>query len=231
MIFTPLASSSKGNAYILEDGETKLLIECGIPYRRLKKLMGFEVSSLSGCLLSHEHKDHAKCHMELVKDGIPVYTSLGTAEALECELLEVLEEDAEFTVGTFRIRTFETFHDAQEPIGFLIQSTVDGERMIFATDTVNLAYKFPPLDIIALEANYDEHILARNTRIPEKIVERIRNTHMEIQRTCAYLAKFDRSRLRTVYLCHLSDASADAGGFHRTVQRVLPGVAVVVCEK
>ncbi|MEG2120202.1 MAG: MBL fold metallo-hydrolase, partial [Pseudoflavonifractor sp.] len=87
MKFTALASSSAGNAYIVEDGRTKLLIECGIPYRRLQKLTGFGLAGICGCLLSHEHHDHAKCHMELVKGGIPVYASTGTAQALDCDLL------------------------------------------------------------------------------------------------------------------------------------------------
>lgn len=90
MIFTPLASSSHGNAYLLEDGASRILIECGVPYRRLQKLLGFATSKLDGCLLSHEHKDHARCHLDLLKNGVPVYASEGTAEALECELLSRL---------------------------------------------------------------------------------------------------------------------------------------------
>ena len=38
MIFRSLASSSKGNAYIVTGGETTILLECGLPYKKLEKL-------------------------------------------------------------------------------------------------------------------------------------------------------------------------------------------------
>ena len=92
MRFHPLASSSHGNAYVLEDGETFLLIECGVTYKKLQKLMGFSVSQAAACLISHEHKDHAGCYDQLHKSGIPVYASAGTAKALERDWMEILED-------------------------------------------------------------------------------------------------------------------------------------------
>ena len=60
MIFTPLASSSHGNCYIVSDSTTTVLLECGIPFRRIKKGLGFDLSNIRACLVSHEHKDHSK---------------------------------------------------------------------------------------------------------------------------------------------------------------------------
>lgn len=238
MIFTALASSSAGNAYILDDGSTKLLIECGIPYRRLQKLTGFGTAGIAGCLLSHEHHDHAACHEELIKNGIPVYASEGTAEALECGTITSLEVAPppkrgyeEFSVGTFDVLPFATFHDAAEPVGYLIRSRVDGDRLLFATDTVNLGYQISGLNIVALEANYSDDILARATKLPDKVRHRIPNTHMEISRSCAYLERMDRSKLREVYLLHLSNACANEGLFVDLAERVCPGVRVMACQK
>lgn len=50
-----LASSSKGNCYIVDDGRTKIMIDCGIPIRQIKKGCGFKTHEISGCLISHEH--------------------------------------------------------------------------------------------------------------------------------------------------------------------------------
>lgn len=36
MTVSPLASSSRGNAYLVRDGETHLLLECGLAYRALR---------------------------------------------------------------------------------------------------------------------------------------------------------------------------------------------------
>lgn len=43
MTFTSLASSSRGNAYVVSDGETTLLLECGLSFRELQKRLGYGV--------------------------------------------------------------------------------------------------------------------------------------------------------------------------------------------
>lgn len=238
MTFTPLASSSHGNAYLLDDGHTRLLIECGVSFRRLRQLLGFSTAELAGCLVSHEHKDHAGCYTDLLKNGVPVYASEGTAEALGCELFTELEPAepgrtgyAVFSVGTFDVLPFATFHDAAEPVGYLVRSRADGDKLMFATDTMNLAYRFPSLNIVALECNYADDILARSERLPDKVRRRIRNSHMEVGRACTYLARLDRSRVRKIYLMHLSDACSNEGLFADLVERVCPGIEVIVCPK
>ena len=231
MIFSPLASSSHGNAYLLDDGNTRILIECGVPYRRLQKMLGFNMSAIDACLISHEHKDHSCCYKDMIKNGVPVFASEGTAEALDCDLIDAVEERKVFSIGSMEILPFATFHDAAEPFGFLIRSRVDGEKLMFATDTVNLGYRFLGVNIVAIEANYDAEILERFTRMPEKVRHRIENSHMEIDRTCAYLQKLDKSALRRVYLMHLSDACSNEYMFEYRAQRVCPGVEIIVCPK
>ena len=70
MEFKSLASSSHGNAYIVEDEQTRILLECGVSHKQLQKLAGFSLSDIKACLVSHEHKDHAKCVDELIKRGV-----------------------------------------------------------------------------------------------------------------------------------------------------------------
>ena len=216
--FIPLASSSHGNAYLLDDVKTCLLIECGVSYKKLQRLTGFGVSGIIGCLISHEHHDHAGCYEQLIKSGIPVYASRGTAEALECDLFEILEDRERVTIGSLEVLPFPTFHDAAEPMGFLVRSQVDGDKLVFATDTVNLGYQFPGVNIAAIECNYDEKILSRAERMPEKVRHRITNSHMSVVRAYLWLERLDKSRLREVYLMHLSDACSDERDFQRMAQ-------------
>jgi len=70
MTFTSLASSSHGNCYVVSDGKTTILLECGISFRRIKKGLGFDLSNIRACLVSHEHKDHAKSVMDFIKSGV-----------------------------------------------------------------------------------------------------------------------------------------------------------------
>ncbi len=232
MKFEALASSSHGNAYIVSDRDTHILLECGLSYKKLRTLADYRLSELSACLVSHEHKDHAKCVTELIKSGLPVYMSEGTADALDLELVEVIKDREQFSVGTLDIVPFATFHDAREPLGFLIRSRIDGESVAFATDTVNLRYQFRNLTMLAIEANFDENILARCEKMPEKVRDRITRTHMEITTLCNYLCSLELFSCKKIYLLHLSDATSHEGHFINKVARCVPRhVQVTACPK
>ena len=232
MKFQALASSSAGNAYIVSDNDTRILLECGVTHKNLQKLSGFSLSEFQACLVSHEHKDHAKAVAELISRGMEVYMSQGTAEALDAEAVTLIEHMEQFNVGSLDIVPFTTFHDAKEPLGFLIKSRVDGDVLAFATDTVNLRYKFPGLNILAIEANYDKNILERCERMPEKVRYRITNSHMEIDTLCDYLRSLDLSECREIHLLHLSDATSHEGHFINKVARAVPkGIEITACEK
>ena len=232
MRFEALASSSAGNAYVVSDNETRVLLECGVSHSKLQKLSGFKLSEFQACLVTHEHKDHAKSVQELIERGMEVYMSQGTAEALETEGAELIEHMEQFKVGSLDIVPFTTFHDAREPLGFLIKSRVDGDVLAFATDTVNLRYRFPGLNILAIEANYDKNILERCERMPEKVRYRITNSHMEIETLCDYLRSLDLSQCREIHLLHLSDATSHEGHFINKVARAVPrGIEITACRK
>lgn len=232
MKFEALASSSAGNAYVVSDNDTRILLECGVSHKKLQKLSGFSLSEFQACLVSHEHKDHSKSVAELISRGMPVYMSQGTAEALETDAANLIEDMEQFNIGSFDIVPFATFHDAKEPLGFLIKSRVDGDVLAFATDTVNLRYKFPGLNILAIEANYDKNILERCEKMPEKVRYRITNSHMEIDTLCDYLRSLDLSQCREIHLLHLSDATSHEGHFINKVARAVPkGIEITACEK
>lgn len=237
MNFQSLASSSHGNAYIVSDSSTHILIECGLSLKKLQKLCGFRLSEVDGCIVSHEHKDHSQSAGKLLSSGVPVYLSQGTARALELpegllDMATEMESGRQFRIGTVEIVPFAVFHDALEPLGFVMQSQMDGDIVAFATDTVNLPYNFPGVNVLAVEANYQEDILERSERMPEKTRHRVRNTHMEIDRLCACLRRMDLSRCREIHLLHLSSATSHEGQFINKVRRsVPPGIRVTACRE
>lgn len=232
MKFQALASSSHGNAYIINDGVTRILIECGLSFKRLQQLSGFQLADVSACFISHEHKDHAGCYWDLLKNGMPVFSSAGTAAALDCNQITVLEERETAVIGTLEVMPFQVFHDAAEPYGFLVRSSKDGDKLAFATDTVNLQYRFPGVTILAVECNYARPILERCTRMPEKVRRRIENSHMEVDRLCTWLATLPLDDCREIYLLHLSDACSDEEQFTCRVRRSVPTrIKVIPCPK
>lgn len=232
MKFESFASSSSGNAYAVYDSETMLLLECGLTYKKLQKAVGFDLNKFSACLVTHCHSDHSKCVNDLISRGMPVYMSYGTAKALDTDAAMLVEHMEQFNVGSLDIVPFATFHDSAEPLGFLIKSRVDGDVLAFATDTVNLRYKFPGLNILAIEANYDREILDRCEKLPEKVRHRITNSHMEIDTLCDYLRSLDLSECREIHLLHLSDAMSREWHFINKVTEVVPpGIEITACQK
>ena len=60
MVLKVLGSSSQGNCYILENRDEALIIEAGVRFIEVKKALGFDIRKVSGCLITHQHNDHAK---------------------------------------------------------------------------------------------------------------------------------------------------------------------------
>ena len=87
---------------------------------------------------------------------------------------------------------------------------------------MNLPYRFPGVNILAVEANFQQDILDRCQRMPEKTRHRIACTHMEIDRLCQCLKQMDLSRCRELVLLHLSDATSHEGQFINKVRRAVP---------
>ena len=214
-------SSSEGNAYMVSDGETNLLIECGIPINEIKIKTNFFDPMPDGCLVSHSHGDHAKSVKDLLRLGITCYMSNATFVDLVGDLaaaypqITPIYHQKRFTVGSFEIIPLEMNHD-RYCLGFYIHSTRLRESLFFATDTCYIPYVLPPMDYIMVEANYDIDIL--NDRIVRGDVDpsmksRLAKSHMEIGSTLLWLGKQDLHKTKRIYLLHLSYGSSNAEDF------------------
>lgn len=229
--FNVIASGSTGNCYTVYDGETGLLIEAGIPIIKIKQSLGFGLSTVSGVLISHEHMDHAKAVKDLMKCGIDVYMSAGTAAALDISghRLHVVGSGEVFEVGSYEIMAFQTKHDAREPLGYFIQSRHNGLNLLFFTDTNYLEYIFEDVDYIMAECNYSKAILSKNFSdgvISKALYERIYRSHMSLETLKEFLKAMDLKKLKQIYLLHLSDTNSDAVLFKEEIQR-LTGAEVI----
>jgi phosphoribosyl 1,2-cyclic phosphodiesterase len=50
------SGSKQGNCYALTDNDGKiLLLDCGISLKDIKSGIGFKVSNIVGCLITHSH--------------------------------------------------------------------------------------------------------------------------------------------------------------------------------
>lgn len=223
-----IASGSSGNCYQICDGSTALLLDCGITIKRIECALDFRLHLVSGVMVTHCHEDHIKAAKDIAGRGIPVYASKGTLEEknLTGIFFKAIQHKESFKIGTFTIMPFDVEHDAPEPLGFFIKSSVTGEKLLYFTDTYYLKYKFKGINYLMAECNYsrktmDEHL---NPVLKNRIIE----SHMSLETLLDMLKANDFNKLKRVYLLHLSDSNSDAEYFKREIQAVT-GVEVYVC--
>lgn len=228
---TTLASGSKGNCYRITDGKTPLLLECGIPFRDIQRGLNFRVSEIAGCLVSHEHGDHVKSVKDILKAGIDVYASQGTIEAINItnHRLKAVTAKQSFQIGTWMVMPFDVQHDVSEPMGYLLANQ-SGEKLLFATDTYYIRYRFPGLTHVMVEANFSQKILNENIasgRVPPVMKKRLMKSHFSLENVKDFLRANDLSKLQEIWLLHLSDNNSDEQLFKKEIAEVTGKLVII----
>jgi phosphoribosyl 1,2-cyclic phosphodiesterase len=223
-----IASGSAGNCYVIDDGSSRLMLEAGIPWRRIQKALGYSGTSVSGLLVTHEHMDHAHAVKDAMRAGVDVFMSRGTAVALGVNghRLKAIAPLVQFRVGSWVVLPFDTVHDSAEPLGYLLAPD-NGGKVLFLTDTAFCQYRFSGVTHLMIECNFCEDIVA-SADIPNAQKDRLLRSHMSIQRVVDFLKKNDLSALQAVWLMHLSDNNSDEERFLQ-IARQETGVPVFIC--
>ena len=226
-----LASGSSGNAYWISDGHTELLLECGIKFKDIQIALDFDTRKLAGCLVTHEHKDHTKGLKDVLRAGINVYATQGTIdqEGISHHRLKSIKAKKQFDIGTWTILPFDVEHDVAEPVGFLLANK-QGEKLLFATDTYYVKYKFKGLTHIMLECNYSLEILNENIetgRIHQGMKGRLVKSHFSLENVTEFLKANDLSSVQEIHLLHLSDTNSNEQDFKRTIQELTGKVVYI----
>ena len=142
---------------------------------------------------------------------------------------ENIRELVKYTLESyeFKVKAFETIHDAKEPVGFIIYDTLAIEELVFITDTQYSIYSFSP-NYFMLEVNYVREAINKNDSLHPDLRARIKNNHMSLETAINLLERSDLSRLKKIYVMHLSDANSNAKVIKKRLQE-LTGVAIEIC--
>lgn len=227
-----LGSGSKGNCYILTAGNEKLILDCGINLLEIKKILDFNLSNVSGCLLSHSHKDHSLSVKGIAAAGIDVYSLREIFE--ECKsnnhrLKKIIANEL-FKVGNFKIIPFEVNHTHNDgsycpALGFLIKHPAIG-KVIYVTDTYYLDYRFGNVDHILIECNYSEEII---DTIPDYRA-RVLKSHMSLENLKEALKTWDLRNTKNIILIHLSSENSNPEKFKDEIEK-LTGIKTYIATK
>jgi len=222
MILRSYGSSSSGNLYTLSDGRTNLMIECGFPAQKIREKIG-AITHYDGCVVTHSHNDHSKSLCDLVSI-IPVYATEETFFAKNSQNhfnSKILKFLTWRKIGTMEVYTFPTVHDVPGSASFVFSS--GKEKILFVTDTKRIDYAIDGLTQIAIECNYVESVIIKNMEsgtLNYAMCHRVLNTHMGLESVCDYLRKIDKSKLREIFILHLSSGNSDERIIRDTIEGI-----------
>ena len=215
MRFASLGSGSRGNALLVEAGDTRILIDAGFGpremTRRLQRL-GLAGEDIDAVLVTHEHSDHIggvfSCARRFDWAVMLTHGTLAACRAASAETRTTLIGSHEaFSVGDISAQPFPVPHDVREPVQFVL---ADGDRRLgVLTDaghvTAHMVAMLEGCDALVLECNHDARMLAQGD-YPQALKRRIGGPwgHLDNSATASLLSRIGQSRLRHVVAAHLS---------------------------
>lgn len=221
--------STKGNCYALQSSADEIvLLDCGCNYKKILRGIDYQISNVSGVLLSHEHGDHTGNHNKTVREimnaGITVYTGAETIKNLGITdgTIKAVTKKRYFKIGSFSAVPFNLPHTSanKEPCpnyGYLVEHNEMG-KLLYITDFEYSKYNFQKMNIhhLVIECNYCEELVDKTEA---NYSHRLKG-HCSLS-TCKQFIKQNRTEsLRTVTLVHLSGQASDACKIQKEIQEV-----------
>jgi phosphoribosyl 1,2-cyclic phosphodiesterase len=206
MRFYILASGSKGNATVISDGVTNILIDMGLTKKWLLERLAetpIAFENIHFALFTHDHGDHSSGHKFI--DIEKRYATRGTIEVLPENELRHYEP---IKFGSFKITPLPISHDAHDGVGFIIES--GSEKLVYMTDTgyiseANMNY-MKNADYYIIESNHNVRMLLQTDRTFALIQRILGDTgHLSNEDAAMYLTQLLGPNTKEIILAHLSE--------------------------
>jgi phosphoribosyl 1,2-cyclic phosphodiesterase len=227
-----LGSGSRGNAVLLEHGDSRVLVDAGFHAKAIEqRLAAIDVAcgSIEALVVTHEHHDHVRGACAAARAwGWELYASCGTADAysaLRDTGVRTFDAGAALHFSRMELQTISVTHDAEEPVA-IIATDATGARVGIVYDlgyaSGGLKAALKDLDVLVLEANHDEGML-RAGPYPPTVRDRIggRRGHLSNSAAAALARDVSHASLAHLVLAHLSDQCNDPSLARSTVSRGL----------
>jgi phosphoribosyl 1,2-cyclic phosphodiesterase len=220
---------------VLRHAGGAILVDAGLPSGRALDAAVAEASvewpQVEAVVVSHLHSDHVNAHTvsRCTEHGVPIYVHEKNRRMFESRIFSRLDErkrarfqgqsllrtfdGSPFPVGPFTIRAFQLPHDAVGlTCGFRVHLEDGGSdiRIVMATDLGHggngLFEDFVDADLILIEANHDERMLAESRRLDRHRVSGD-GGHLSNRQAAMLLVRTLKESSRRpcgIVLCHLS---------------------------
>lgn len=206
MRFNIISSGSKGNATIIQEKDTVILIDMGISLSRLEdglKEFHLSMNDIDAAFFTHDHIDHIR-GLKYISPGIQ-YALKGTLPTSLSHQIELYEE---VKIKNLIIIPVPTSHDATNPCGYLVKSK--SETLLYITDTgmmleETINFTKNPSYII-IESNHDIKMLMNTNRTYE-LKNRIMSNygHLCNEDSAIAVTEIIGPCTKEIYLAHLSE--------------------------
>lgn len=231
LFFCPLASGSRGNAYLLKTPYCKILIDAGISGKALKlrlEQLDTKVEELDAILITHEHSDHIQGLKVLaLKAKVPVFSNHETAKAIvetlnDTPQFKLFSTNESFEFKDIIVNPFSVPHDAIDPVAFSIYIESLDYKVSICTD---LGFYHPHIEeqlkksnLLVLESNHDPSMVHACNR-PQVYKQRVlsRTGHLSNEDCGRLLKSLIHPRLQKVFLAHLS---SECNSYEKALQTV-----------
>jgi len=214
MRIASLGSGSKGNATLVDTGETLILIDCGLPRKEVESRLasrGLSGPDIDAILVTHEHSDHCRGVAALSRaHGLPVFLTAGTASSPKLDGLRhgiIIRPGEKFDVGDCHIAAEPVPHDAREPVQFCFWS--GALKLGVLTDlgsiTPHVVQAFSECDALVLEFNHDPAMLT-NGPYPRSVKARVAGDygHLANAQARLFLDHANTTKLKLLFVAHIS---------------------------
>ncbi len=212
MNFINIKSGSKGNASLIFDDKTLILVDVGVNKKDLVdalKSINKKIEDIDLILLTHNHVDHIK-GLRFV-DETKIYCVNGIIE--ETDEYHTLNLFEDFSLDDFTIIPLKTSHDVDACSGFLFRHKENDGNIVslgYITDTGYLPFEtlhyLKDLEYYYFESNYDIYALITSSR-PYDLKERILSYrgHLSNEQAAIYLSYLIGDKTISIMLAHLSE--------------------------
>lgn len=232
-----LATGSSGNCYQVSDGKTNLLLDAGIGFNVIRKEV--RLSQITGVLVTHEHRDHCRAVPGLITHGVrvwalkDVFRSLNVGNAFTRYAVPMVSIDGNIEswiqIGSFNCVPFSLAHDVPN-IGWYLVSRVTGESLLYFTDTRHVRYRFPDVNYMLAECNYDNALLvarAASGDLDRSLAERIVHSHMGLDQLRSFLSTNNLNSLKKIVLIHLSNDNSNESNIREEVSKLTSAEVII----
>lgn len=211
-----LGTGSTGNCYLLSDDDSTLILDAGVKTDLIKGALHYDFSTVSGVLITHNHKDHSASADKLEMFGLDVFRPYFVDGGKDKR-----------TFGKWAIQSFDVPHDGEPCSGFFIRH-IDGFKMLYLTDLEYCKYVFrsQEVNVILIEVNWqDEYVEKTASNFRHKVLG-----HLSLNNAINFLNANKTDALQKVIICHQSMWSMDEEECVDRIRQEI-GVDVVAARK